>query len=134
VKIKIIIQLAIILIATSCNKNRVFWDIDEDSSISLVRLIATPNDYHNEKIRVEGFLHLEFEENAIYLHKEDYQHGLTTNGFWVSYPDSLAAQMKAANDKYVLIEGTFDNSDHGHMGLFGGKIKEVTRVMVTTSY
>ena len=133
-RIKIIVQLTLILITTSCNKNRVFWDLDRDSSISLIRLIATPNDYHNEKVRVEGFLHLEFEGNAIYLHKEDYQHGLTTNGFWVSYPDSLAVQMKEANDKYVLIEGTFDNSDHGHMGLFGGKIKEVTRVMITRSY
>jgi hypothetical protein len=32
-----------------------------------------------------------------------------------------------------ILLNPFDNSDHGHMGLFGGRIKDITRVMVTRS-
>lgn len=74
-------------------------------------------------MRIEGFLHVEFEGNAIYLHKEDYDRGLSKNGLWVSSPDSLRVRMVEASDQYVLIEGTFDKRRHGHFGSWRAKLK-----------
>jgi len=41
-----------------------------------VPLIANPKDYHGKIVRVIGFVRLEFEGNAIYLHQGDYKHSL----------------------------------------------------------
>lgn len=99
-------------------------------SISIIRLIATPEKYHNKQIQIEGYLNLEFEGDAIYLHREDRDKGLTRNGFWVSFSDKLATtEIQKLNHSYVLIEGTFDMNSHGHMGLFGGEIKNITRIV-----
>ena len=38
-------------------------------SVSLIRLIANPEKYHGKKIQVTGYINLEFEGDAIYLHK-----------------------------------------------------------------
>ncbi len=101
-----------------------------DYSVSIVRLIANPEKYHNKKIQVTGYMNLEFEGDAIYLHKEDYEKSLLTNGFWVEFSHKLdKKEIQKLNKEYVLIEGTFDMNNHGHMGLFGGEIKEITRII-----
>ena len=99
-------------------------------SISIIRLIATPEKYQDKQIQIEGYLNLEFEGDAIYLHKEDRDKGLTRNGFWVSFSDKLdKTEIQKLNHSYVLIEGTFDMNSRGHMGLFGGEIKNITRIV-----
>lgn len=98
--------------------------------ISLIKLIANPEKYDGKVIQVRGYLNLEFEGNAIYLHKEDYSKALTDNGFWVNFSKEIA-EKKNLNDyskKYVIIVGTFDMKSLGHMGLFGGTIKNITRL------
>jgi len=101
-----------------------------DFNVSLVRLIATSERYHERKVQVEGFMNLEFEGDAIYLHKEDYERGLTKNGFWVTFSDKLdRKEINKLNKGYVLIEGTFNKDRCGHMGLFGGEIYEITRII-----
>jgi len=102
----------------------------EDFNVSIVRLIATPEKYHERKVQVEGFMNLEFEGNAIYLHEEDYEKGLTKNGFWITFSGKLdRKEINKLNKGYVLIEGTFSKDRHGHMGLFGGEIYEITRII-----
>ena len=108
---------------------------DEDTSwhehsISIDSLIATPERYHGKKIQIAGYLNLEFEGNAIYLHKEDREKGLIENGFWVSFSDKLnKKEIQALNKSYVLIEGKFDMNSHGHRGMFGGEIKNIKRII-----
>jgi hypothetical protein len=102
----------------------------KDFNVSIVRLIATPERYHGRKVQVEGFMNLEFEGDAIYLHKEDYERGLNKNGFWVKFSDKLdRKEINKLNKGYVLIEGTFNKDRHGHLGLFGGEIYEITRII-----
>ena len=103
---------------------------NSDYLVSIVRLITSPEKYHDKKIQVTGYMNLEFEGDAIYLHKEDYEKSLLTNGFWVSFSDKLdRREIQKLNKGYVLIEGTFDMNNRGHMGLFGGEIKEITRII-----
>jgi len=101
-----------------------------DFNVSIVRLIATPERYHERKVQVTGYMNLEFEGDAIYLHKEDYEKGLNKNGFWVTFSDKLdRKEIDKLNKGYVLIEGTFNKDRHGHMGLFGGEIYKITRII-----
>lgn len=102
----------------------------EDFNVSIVRLITTPEKYHERRVQVIGYMNLEFEGDAIYLHKEDYEKGLNKNGFWVRFSDKLdKKEINKLNKGYVLIEGTFNKDRHGHMGLFGGEIYEITRII-----
>ncbi|MAP80295.1 MAG: hypothetical protein CL526_04310 [Aequorivita sp.] len=101
-----------------------------DFSGSIINLIATPEKYHNKKVRVIGFLNLEFEGNAIYLHKDDYKKSIHKNGLWVTFTDESWEKIKKYrfNKSYFLIEGTYDMTLFGHMGLWSGTIKDITRI------
>jgi len=93
--------------------------------VSIVQLLATPEKFDGKLVRVIGFLCLAFEGDAVYLHREDFDHSLTQNALWVDVPEK---RDESLSRKYVLLEGTFDASDHGHMGLFGGAIHKITRM------
>ena len=99
----------------------------EPMDISLIGLIAAPKDFDGKQVRLIGFLRLEFEGNAIYLHKEDYLRGITKNGLWLELG---ANSRKPANlsDQYVIVEGVFSARDHGHMDLWSGSIHDITRL------
>ena len=99
--------------------------------VSLIQLIANPQNYDKKRIRLIGYLHLEFEGDAIYLHHEDFEFGIAKDAIWINLPkDITRAQIKAVNDHYVICSATFDAQRHGHMGMFGGELEDVTRLQV----
>jgi hypothetical protein len=110
----IVIGLSLALVAASA---------PEPLRVGMIQLLATPEKFDGKLIQVSGFLRLEFEGNALYLHEEDYRHHLFKNGVWVDL-----AQSDSVNMHYVLIEGVFTATHHGHLGLFGGSIEKITRV------
>jgi hypothetical protein len=95
--------------------------------VSMIQLIANPKEYQGKLVRIVGFVRLEFEGNAIYLHKEDYEHSIDKNGLWLDVNDVVKEKRGVFNSKYALVEGVFDAKDTGHMGLFCGKIHKVRR-------
>ena len=97
--------------------------------VSIINLISTPEKYHHKEIRLIGYLNLEFEGDAIYLHKEDFDRSIVSNAFWVNFSKEITKTQKdKCSKKYVIIEGTFDMNSHGHMGLFSGTINNITRL------
>ena len=98
----------------------------ETTDVSLIQLIANPVAYHERPVRVEGFLSLEFEGTALYLHREDYEHGLLRNSVCIA--DRGILERRGARDlRYVLIEGGFDADEHCHFGGWIGAIKDIRR-------
>ena len=96
--------------------------VERPLDASLIQLIARPSDFDGEYVRVRGFYRHEDEGTALYLHREDYERVLTKNGFWM---DGKAEY----NMTYVLVEGRFNAKRLGHLGLFGGEIEAVTRIL-----
>lgn len=96
---------------------------------SLVQLIANPMALDGKLVRVIGFLNLEFEGDAVYLHKEDFEHAISRNAIWVDIPDNIKDRAKLSGN-YVLLEGIFDAKERGHMGMFSGAIQKITRAQV----
>jgi hypothetical protein len=95
-------------------------------AVSIVQLIATPEKYNGKLVLVGGFLRLEFEGDAIYLHEDDYRHGIYANALWVNLDAKTAENTDKLNLHYAFVEGTFDASRHGHGGLFPGTINNIT--------
>ncbi len=94
---------------------------------SLIRLIAAPEKFHKKRVRVNGFLQLEFEGNALYLHQEDAQFVMTANAVWVEASEDMMSNAEKFHSKHIYIEGVFNAKRHGHMGLFSGAIEDVSR-------
>jgi len=94
---------------------------------SLIELIARPDDYDEKRVRVIGFANLEFEGNALYVSREDFEHMITRNGVWLDVSAALAKPHAARLPGYFLVEGLFSAGHRGHMGLWSGAIERVTR-------
>jgi hypothetical protein len=96
--------------------------VNEPLDVSMIQLIARPDDFDGEYVRVVGFHRHEFEGYALYLHREDYERGLTKNGLWMEgAPEHDGA--------YVLVEGQFNARKTGHLGMWSGEIEAVTRIV-----
>ena len=96
--------------------------------VGMVALIAVPERYDGRLVRTIGFLCVEFEGNALYLHEEDYRHGLTENSFALRLSKSQSQQFKHLSLKYVLIEGTVDAKGLEHGDEWSGAIGNITRL------
>ncbi len=97
--------------------------------VTIIHLIATPKKYDGKLVRVVGVGNLEFEENAIYLSKDDLSYRVY-NAVWLDFDNNTTlsyAEAKKHNGKYVIVEGIFDKDHSGHMGLFHGAITNITR-------
>jgi hypothetical protein len=103
-------------------------------NVSIVQLIVNPERYDGKRIQLIGFLRIEFEGTALYLHREDYERGIEKNALWINIPTGMSkAQSDAVNGQYVICLGTFDAAHHGHMDLFSGEIKNVDRLQLWPS-
>ena len=105
-------------------------DTSNTINISLISLIANPEKYKGHKVRVIGFLHIEFEGDGLYINKGDYTQGISKNAVWIDisskHPES--SKWSKISDHYVLIEGIFDSEHNGHMGMMSGSLKGVNRL------
>jgi hypothetical protein len=96
--------------------------------LSLVALIADPVRHDGERVRVVGYLNFEFEGNAIYLSKADFDASVVANSLWVERPkwvNDTAA--RGLSQRYSVLEGTFRAGPTGHLGLWPGSIEDVRR-------
>jgi hypothetical protein len=97
-------------------------------TVSMIKLIANPEKYDGKRIQVIGYLNLEFEGDALYLHQTDFLESITKNGLWVDLDQLKFKNSSACNKKYVIIEGVFDAAHMGHMSLWSGILKDITRL------
>lgn len=101
--------------------------VADPTEVSLIQLIANPKEYHGKVVRVIGFVRIAFEGNSLYLHEDDYKHGITRNGLWVEVSGAMRDRKAKLDLRYVIVEGTFDAKMKGHMGLWSGSLQDITR-------
>lgn len=100
----------------------------QPKDVSMVQLIADPKRFDGETVRVIGYLHLEFEGNAVYLHREDFERSIPQNGIWIELTEAQQKSSTKLNNGYVLVEGTFSASEKGHLDIWPGSLQRVSRV------
>ncbi len=99
----------------------------QPESVSLVRLIATPQLFDSKIVRVVGFCRLEFEGNALYLHREDFERVLLTQAVQLDVPWPLPDGYRELTDTYVIVEGRFNSKRKGRTGAYAGEIGDLKR-------
>ena len=98
--------------------------------VSIPELLAHPGLFHGKRVRILGFLRLEFEGRAVYASREDERQRLHRNGFWVEFLNQeVRTQARRLEGHYIFLEGTFDAEFEGHEGLWSGSIRDIYRVV-----
>jgi hypothetical protein len=93
--------------------------------VSIIQLISTPEKYEGSVVAVTGYIHLEFEGNGIYLHKDDYQYGLNKNGLWIDLYECGSPREEEFTDGYAYVVGRFTSADRGHLDSWSGALQEI---------
>lgn len=109
----------------------------EATDISLINLISNSKDFDGKFVRVIGVCEYEFEGYGLYLSINDYDYGISKNAIWLELDENDLlnnnSDLKFMNGKYVIIEGIFEGNDNGHLDLYSGTIKNITRMNVWKS-
>jgi hypothetical protein len=94
----------------------------QEFRVSIVELLANPAQWHDKDVVVIGFAAVGFEHSAIYIHREDIEAGIMSNGLWLDLPNDFPP---AELDKgaYVLVRGKFNAKAGGHLGGYNGTIR-----------
>ena len=92
--------------------------------LSMVTLLGNPDRYNRKLIRVDGYLHLGEEIDALYLHEEDYRLGLD-NGIRLDLSYSERDKYQPYNHKYVHVAGRFYANGPARSTGFGGTITRI---------
>jgi hypothetical protein len=99
-------------------------------TVSMIELIARPDEFDGKRVQLIGYVHLEFESQAIYLHEEDYRRSITHNGLWLDFTGPSAEQLcptTGAQDRYMIVEGVFRKGPAGHFGMWPGMLTDISR-------
>jgi hypothetical protein len=75
---------------------------------------------------VIGYVAMEFEGTAIFLHEEDYARAIVRNGLWLDRDPNGAFPFPQPG--YAVVEGRYDPDQHGHMALFSGTLTQIGRL------
>ncbi len=98
--------------------------------VSLIQLIASPLKYSGKKVRLVGYVTIQFEGEGIFLHKEDLDNGISQNAIRIVIPAGMSQAQRVAIDRsYVICDGTFVALKHGHGDTFAnGTLIKITRI------
>lgn len=106
----------------------------EATDLSILELLADGEAHDGSTVRVTGVLQIELEGDQLCLSKEALRYSVTRNCLALGVdPEPLGTtreELTEANGEYVLVEGVFRASDRGHLSLFSGAIREVTRILL----
>lgn len=97
--------------------------------VSMIQLIATPEKFHNKKVRVIGVVAIRYEDTALYLDSVSYERHLYHNAIWMPLPGKeYLEKLEHISGIYVFAEGIFDANLLGHFGAYSGTLRSISRV------
>jgi hypothetical protein len=126
------IGFAPVLLETTCtldNSDVIEIGLEAYTSVSFVQLLADPDAWDSRSVQVVGFLGVQTESTALYLHREDWKKAILRNAIRVSFPAALERQKRDLNKGYVLLEGRFEAPRGAGLPTYGGLLTEITRIL-----
>lgn len=96
--------------------------------IGMVALLAAPQKYDGKVIQTWGFLYLRYENDSVWLHKEDLQEFLWKDSFALELTQKQRQQFKSLNRSYVMVQGMLHSKGPAGEELESGTISDITMV------
>jgi hypothetical protein len=102
--------------------------------VSIIRVIANPQEFNGKRVMITGYLITSFEKSAVFLNSESYDRGLFANAIWLQFPPEMTnAERNHFSKQYVSIQGTFHADLKGHINAFSGTLGNLEKVDVIPS-
>ena len=95
--------------------------------VSLIELIANPNQFHEKKVAVRAFLTVRFEDDALYLNSDDSKYFIS-NAVWVNFSKTQRNSALKLNNKFVEIIAIFNKDSRGHDGAYKGSLVNIESI------
>lgn len=99
--------------------------------ISMIRLIAVPEAYDGERIRVRGVVYFDVQERNLYLSRDDFENHHTKHALNLVFPMDTSwdeiENLMDYNGRYLVIDGVFLNQS-GAFGLYSGVIENIRMI------
>ena len=96
-------------------------------TVSLIQLIAGPASFDSKRVVVTGYVMLEAQNTAIYLHESDAVYAISRNAVWLDVPLGDESHRVQFHRRYVRVEGTFSARRRGHLDAFSGSLQDISR-------
>jgi hypothetical protein len=93
--------------------------------VPLSTLLANPTAFDGKQVRLVGYVISEMEGWAVFNSENDRRHGGPKNGVWL---DTYGTPFAQVHEAYAVVEGTYDATSCGHLGMWCGTIRNVMRV------
>ncbi len=87
-------------------------------SVSIAQLVITPERYHGKLVQVKGVLSVQFESVGV----TSGEHAV-----WINLTPEQYKEYQKFNGMYGYVQGIYDGTKFGHMGMWGGTLHSVTR-------
>ena len=103
---------------------------DAARTVPMQELLADPGKFEGQRVRVVGFLLLEFEQNALYPTRDDFNNSVTEHALFLELTNTQLRSSSKLNHGHVIVEGVFSAKNIGHGGMWTGSLKPVMRLQM----
>ena len=103
------------------------------SDIPLVKLISDPSAYNGHLVRVIGYLTTGYENDHLYMYKEDARQNLWKNCVSIEaiYINKIkSSELIKLSGQYVIVEGRYNAWPSGRLSACVGNISDIRRLEV----
>jgi hypothetical protein len=97
-------------------------------TVPMQQLLADPQRFEGQRIRTTGFLRLEFEANALYQTREDFNGAVMQHAVWLDLTNAQLRSLSKLNNGHVIIDGVFSAQYKGHGGKWPGALTRIAGV------
>jgi len=102
--------------------------VEPPLTVSIVQVIASPEQFDGKRVRLLGYVHFEDEGNALYLHREDFEANLISNSLLLHLTFEDWKTFRSLSDRYVIVEGRVRAPKRGPTSYRAGVLREITRL------
>lgn len=97
-------------------------------TVPMQQLLADPQRFEGQRVRTTGFLRLEFEANALYLTRDDFNNTVMQHAVWLDLTNAQLRKLSKLNNGHVVVEGIFSAKYKGHGGKWAGALSHAAGV------
>jgi hypothetical protein len=97
-------------------------------TVTMQQLLAEPRRFEGQRVRTTGFLRLEFEANALYPTRDDFNNSVMRHAVWLDLTNAQLRRLGKLNNGHVVVEGTFTAQYMGQGGKWPGALRHVASV------
>lgn len=99
--------------------------VEEPHNVSMIQLIANPDQFEGKRVRLAGYANFESEGDALYLHREDFDATLLPNAVRLRIPRKQE-EYRSLSRMYVILEGRFSRGERDTFSKYAGVVSDVT--------